>query len=407
MSKNVESMNSSFITTKMKNLAKENHAEIIRVRRQLHENPELGFEEHETGKYIANLLESLGLEVQRNVAKTGVVALLKGNKPGKTVAIRADMDALPIQEMNDVTYKSKIPGKMHACGHDAHVASAIGAAMVLAALRDSIAGNVKFIFQPGEESPGGAKPMIEAGVLENPKVDAIIAGHVWDSVDSGSIEVLPGPIMASSDIIRLKIHGKGGHAAQPHKAIDPVIIGSEIVGALQKIVSRQTDPAEAVVISICLFQAGDTFNVIPHTAYMEGTIRTLNNALRQEIPKKIESIIRGIVEAYGASYEMDYHFGYPVTVNEPAVTESVRQSAIKILGPDKVHVADRASMGAEDFAYFLLEVPGTFIRIGNSNKAKGICQDIHHPQFDIDEDMLVVTPAVYAQAVFDLLNTSN
>lgn len=388
----------------MKEFAKAKHAEIIRIRRQIHENPELGFEELETSKFIADLLESFGLEVQRNVVKTGVVALLKGSKSGKTVAIRADMDALPIQEMNDVPYKSKLPGKMHACGHDAHVASALGAAMILAEMRESITGNVKFIFQPAEEAPGGAKPMIELGVLDNPKVDAIVAGHVWGSLDSGIIEVMPGPVMASSDIIRLTIYGKGGHAAQPHTTIDPVIIGSEIVGALQKIVSRQTDPAEAVVLSICLFRAGDTFNVIPDTAYMEGTVRTLNNTLRQEIPKKIDCVIRGIAEAYGARYELEYYFGYPVTVNDPAVTESVKQSAIKVLGVDKVRTSERASMGAEDFAYFLLEVPGTFIRIGNRNEARGICREIHHPQFDVDEDMLAVTPVVYAQAVLDILN---
>ena len=351
-------------------------------------------------------MEGLGLEVRRSVAKTGVVALLRGGKPGKTVAIRADIDALPVQELNDVSYKSKTPGKMHAGGHDVHITAAIGAAMLLAQHRESLAGNVKFIFQPAEEGPGGAEPMIQAGALENPKVDAIIGGHVWGSLDSGVVEVLPGPIMASSDIIRLTIHGKGGHAAQPHTTIDPIVIGSEIVGALQKIVSRQTDPTEAAVISICLFRAGDTFNVIPNSAYLEGTVRTLNNTLRQEIPKKIESVIRGITEPYGATYELDYYFGYPVTVNDPGITESVRQSAAKILGAENVRTAARASMGAEDFAYFLLAVPGTYIRVGVRNAAKGITHDMHHPQFDVDEDVLSTLPAIYAQAALDLLNAS-
>lgn len=383
---------------------RKNLAELIRIRRHFHENPELGFEEINTGARIADIMEGLGLEVQRNVAKTGVVALMKGGKPGKTVAVRADIDALPIQEHNDVPYKSKTPGKMHACGHDVHITAAIGTAMLLAEHRSTLAGNVKFIFQPAEETPGGAEPMIQAGVLENPKVDAIIGGHVWGSLDCGRIEVLPGPTMASSDIIRLTIHGKGGHAAQPHTTIDPVIIGSEIVGALQKIVSRQTDPTEAVVISICRFQAGDTFNVIPHSAYLEGSVRTLNNALRQELPQKIESIIRGITEPYGATYELDYTFSYPVTVNDAGVTESVRQSAAKIIGPDNVRTAQRASMGAEDFSYYLLQVPGTFIRVGSRNEAKGITHEMHHPQFDIDEDVLATLPAVYAQAALDLLN---
>ena len=391
------------LLARMKELANAQHAELVNIRRHLHENPELGFEEVATAQYIADYLAGLGLEVTSQVAKTGVVALLRGARPGKTVAIRADMDALPIQELNEVPYKSKHPGKMHACGHDAHVAAAIGAARILWELRDQINGNVKFIFQPAEEAPGGAEPMIAAGVLENPAVDAIIGGHVWGSLESGIIEVMSGPTMASSDIIRLKIIGKGGHAAQPHTTIDPIVIASEIVGALQKLVSRQTDPFESVVISICSFHAGDVFNVIPHSAYLEGAVRTLNNELRQELPHKIEKIIRGITEPYGATYELDYYLGYPVTVNDPGVTETVRRAAISVLGDDKVRVAARASMGGEDYAYFLNKVPGTYIRIGTRNPEKGICQEMHHPRFDIDEAVLELTPVVYAQAAFDLL----
>ena len=391
------------LLARMKELANAQHAELVNIRRHLHENPELGFEEVATAQYIADYLAGLGLEVTSQVAKTGVVALLRGARPGKTVAIRADMDALPIQELNEVPYKSKHPGKMHACGHDAHVAAAIGAARILWELRDQINGNVKFIFQPAEEAPGGAEPMIAAGVLENPAVDAIIGGHVWGSLESGIIEVMSGPTMASSDIIRLKIIGKGGHAAQPHTTIDPIVIASEIVGALQKLVSRQTDPFESVVISICSFHAGDVFNVIPHSAYLEGAVRTLNNELRQELPHKIEKIIRGITEPYGATYELDYYLGYPVTVNDPGVTETVRKAAVSVLGADKVRVAARASMGGEDYAYFLNKVPGTYIRIGTRNPEKGICQEMHHPRFDIDEAVLELTPVVYAQAVFDLL----
>ena len=391
------------LLARMKELANAQHAELVNIRRHLHENPELGFEEVATAQYIADYLAGLGLEVTRQVAKTGVVALIRGVQPGKTVAIRADMDALPIQELNEVPYKSKHPGKMHACGHDAHVAAAIGAARILWELRDQINGNVKFIFQPAEEAPGGAEPMIAAGVLENPTVDAIIGGHVWGSLESGIIEVMSGPTMASSDIIRLKIIGKGGHAAQPHTTIDPIVIASEIVGALQKLVSRQTDPFESVVISICSFHAGDVFNVIPHSAYLEGAVRTLNNELRQELPHKIEKIIRGITEPYGATYELDYYLGYPVTVNDPGVTETVRKAAVSVLGADKVRVAARASMGGEDYAYFLNKVPGTYIRIGTRNPEKGICQEMHHPRFDIDEAVLELTPVVYAQAAFDLL----
>ena len=404
MTEHTHSPHSPISANALKTAGQKNLPELSRIRRHFHENPELGFEEFRTSAHIADLMEGLGLEVRRSVAQTGVVALLRGGKPGKTVAIRADIDALPVQELNDVPYKSKTPGKMHACGHDVHITAAIGAAMLLAQHRESLAGNVKFIFQPAEETPGGAEPMIQDGALENPKVDAIVGGHVWGSLDSGVVEVLPGPIMASSDIIRLTIHGKGGHAAQPHTTIDPIVIGSEIVGALQKIVSRQTDPTEAAVISICLFRAGDTFNVIPNSAYLEGTVRTLNNALRREISQKIESVIRGITEPYGATYELDYTFSYPATINDPGVTESVRQSAAKILGAENVRTAARASMGAEDFAYYLLAVPGTYIRIGVRNAVKGITHDIHHPQFDIDEDVLASLPAIYAQATLDLLN---
>ena len=405
-------MNTLIATSEAKNellpqirkIAKEQFADIVSIRRRFHQNPELGFEEFQTSKFVADYLETLGLQVTRNVAKTGVVGLLKGANPGKTVAIRADMDALPIEELSDVPYNSQVPGKMHACGHDVHVASVLATARILSKLRDQIAGNVKFIFQPAEEAPGGAEPMIAAGVLENPKVDAIIGGHVWGSLDRGVIEVMPGSIMASSDILRLTIKGKGGHAAQPHATIDPVAIASEIVCALQKIVSRQTNPSEAVVISICQFHAGDVFNVIPDTAYLEGSIRTLNNKLRKEIPEKIERIVRGITEAYGATYELDYYFGYPVTVNNPTITESVRQSAISALGADNVQLSAQASMGAEDFAYYLLNVPGTFVRVGVRNAEKGICQDIHHPRFNVDESVLETTPVVYAQAIIDLLS---
>ena len=275
--------------------------------------------------------------------------------------------------------------------------------MLLARMREEIAGNVKFIFQPNEEGLGGADPMIKEGVLDDPKVDAIVGGHVWGSLDSGTIAVKSGPIMASSDIIKLTIRGKGGHCAQPHTTIDPVAIGSEIVGALQKVVSRQTDPNEAVVISICVFKAGEVFNVIPHEAYLEGAVRALNNEVRKNVAKQIETVIRGITQAYGATYDLDYHFGYPVAVNDAAVTESFRQSAIKILGEDKVGIAAKASMGAEDFAYYMLEVPGTFIWIGIRNPEKGICQEIHHPKFDVDEEIFRTIPAVYAQAILDLL----
>ena len=380
--------------------------DLVKIRRFFHSNPELGFEEEKTSQYIVNLLKSMGIEVREGVAKTGIVGTLYGEKPGKTIALRADMDALPIKELNEIDYKSKIDGKMHGCGHDAHMTFVLGTAMVLSKFKKYIRGNIKFIFQPAEETTGGAKPMINEGALLNPSVDAIVGGHVWPGLNSGEIGIKEGPIMASSDSIEIKIIGKGGHAGKPNKTIDPIIIGSEIVTSLQKIVSRQIDPLESVVISICTFQSGEVFNAIPGEAILKGAVRTLNNEIREQLPSKIEKIIKGITESYGASYEYNYIRKYPVTDNDPLITKKVKKSAIEILGEDKVINIKNPSMGAEDFSYYLMEIPGTFIWIGTYNKEKNIVYDLHHPKFNIDEDIIEKAVSLYTKVILDFLENN-
>ena len=378
--------------------------ELINIRRQFHQYPELGYEERRTAETIATILRDLGLEVETGVAKTGVVALLKGKKAGKTIGIRGDMDALPLEEVSDAPYRSKEHGKMHACGHDAHMTYVIGAAKLLKKYESHLRGNVKFIFQPAEESTGGAKPMIEEGVLENPQVDAILGGHVWPDTPTGSIEVLKGPVMASTGILDLVIYGKGGHAARPHENIDPIQIGQEILQRLQNLSSRGIDPLENLVISICSFQAGETHNVMPEKAVLKGTIRTLNNALRLEIPEKIKKIVENITNYYGAAYSLEITHLYPATINEEGFTTFAKASAEELLGKGKVIQGDRPSMAGEDFAFYLEKIPGTFLRIGNYDGEKGLVYNLHNPHFDIDEAQLGKISALYAKIAMDFLD---
>ncbi len=401
----ISEMDSGLVTNKIINITQKNQEKLIEIRRYLHQHPELGFSEFETRKYIKNILIDLGLDVTE-IAKTGLVGILKGGENGKTVAIRADMDALPIYELNDVEYKSLYDGRMHACGHDVHMALAIGTAIVLSEIKDYIKGNIKFIFQPAEETTGGAKLMINEGVLDNPKVDYIIGGHVWPSIPAGKIGMKSGPIMGSSDFIEIKVIGKGGHAAKPHNTIDPIIIGCEIINAFQKIISRQIDPAEQVVISMCKFESGSGFNIIPNETVIKGTVRTLNEKIRESMPKKMEDIIEGIVKPYGANYEFKYIKNYPVTNNHENITDYIKKSVEKIMGKENVVNIEKASLTGEDFSYFLREIPGTFIWVGVKNEKNGIVYDLHHPQFDIDEYALSSGVKVYSQAIMDLLHNN-
>ncbi len=375
--------------------------EIVANRRDFHMHPELGFEEVRTAGRLVELLKGYGLEVETMVG-TGVVAYLRGGKPGKTLLVRADIDALPVQELSTHAYRSQHDGKMHACGHDAHMAILLGVARVLADRQSELAGTVKLIFQPAEEGPGGALPMIEAGVLENPKVDAAIGFHVWNNLPVGKIGVRPGPIMANTDQFDLYIEGKGGHGAMPHLSVDAIAVTGQVITALQTIVSRNVSPLDSAVVTLGKIRGGDRHNIIAQTVELSGTVRSFSAVVGDMLPKRIEDVIAGITQAMGATYRLDYHRTYPATVNDPGMTEVVRQAAAKVVGEDHV-VECEPSMGGEDMAYFLQEVPGCYFFIGTANPDQGLDNPHHHPSFDIDERGLPVGAKVVIQAIYDYL----
>jgi amidohydrolase len=362
--------------------------QVVVDRRHLHAHPELGFCEVETAGFVAERLRALGLEVQTGVARTGVVALIRGARPGRTVLLRADMDALPIQEENDVPYASRNPGVMHACGHDAHTAILLGAAHVLARRRDLLAGTVKLVFQPCEEqTPGGAVAMIAEGVLENPRVDAAFALHVSQDGPVGTVSTCAGPIMAAADTFTLKLSGAGGHGAYPHQCIDPVVAAAQIVLGLQTIVSREVDPMQSAVITVGGIRAGKAPNIIPQTCTMTGTVRSFDKKVRSYLAKRIEEVATGLARVLRVECVCHYSFGNPVVVNDPAMTELVFDVAREVVAKDKVLV-EAPSMGAEDFSSFLEKVPGNFFFLGTRNPARNLIYDHHHSKFDIDEAAL-------------------
>lgn len=364
---------------------------VVADRRHIHQNPELGFQEFETSKLVAARLAELGVEdIRTGIATTGVTGLIRGTKPGtgKVVLLRADMDALPITEQNDVDYVSQIPGKMHACGHDAHTAGLLGAARILMGMRDQFSGTIKVLFQPAEEGGGGALVMINEGVLEDPKVDAAFGLHVDQGSPLGIISVRPGPAMASADRFKAVIKGKGGHGAHPHETIDPVAVGAQIVTALQTIVGREVDPTEPAVVTVGALIAGEAANVIPDTAELRGTLRSFNPEVREQLATRVEGITRGIATALRADVEYNHFPGYPSTVNNPEMTELVREVLAEIVGPDNV-INPPLQMGAEDFSYFLERVPGAFWFVGSQNVERGLTWGHHHPRFDIDEDVMM------------------
>ncbi|MGB9789726.1 MAG: M20 metallopeptidase family protein [Thermotoga caldifontis] len=378
--------------------------EVVELRRTFHMYPEIEFDLHRTSQIVADYLESLGLEVKRNVAKTGVVALLRGAKPGKTIMLRADMDALPLQELNDVPYRSKIDGAMHACGHDGHTAMLLVAAKVLSRRRKQLCGNVKFVFQPSEERfpPGGALPMIEEGVLEDPKVDMAFGIHLWNALPVGTVGVRAGALLAAADEFRIVLKGKGGHGAYPHVCKDPVVTASELVLALQTLVSRNVDPLESAVVTVGKIQAGTAFNIIPETAVLEGTVRTLNERVRETIKQRMRQLVAGICTAYQMDFELDYKDGTAVLMNDPELTELVRRVAERVVGKDRV-VEVPPSMGGEDMSFFLQKVPGVFYLVGSANAEKGLDKPHHSPYYDIDEDALLVGVQMHVSLVTALL----
>jgi carboxypeptidase Ss1 len=363
---------------------------IIATRRNLHANPELSYMEERTAKLVADRLEQLGVEVKTNVGGTfGVLGILKGNGKGRVVGLRADMDALPVTERVDVPFKSKNPGIMHACGHDTHVSMLLGAAELLAKHREELSGMVKFFFQPAEEDGGrgGAKPMIEAGVMDNPKVDYVFGLHIGGDYPSGTFGVRAGPFMAAPNGFKIKIIGKGGHGSRPDETIDPIFISAELIVAIQGISSRQINPVEPFVISVCSIHSGTKDNIIPDDAELQGTIRTLNERTRRRAIQEVSRITRAICEAYGATCEI--HFkedAYPVLYNDEKVTARVRD-VLKTIRGTKIKEID-VKLGAEDFARFLQKAPGTFYYVGTKNEAKGCIYPNHSSKFKVDEDVL-------------------
>lgn len=378
--------------------------QLVEWRRRFHQYPELGFEEILTADFVAQKLSEWGIKHQTQVAKTGIVATIESNHPGKVFGIRADMDALPIQEENQVDYRSQHDGIMHACGHDGHTAIALGTAYYLAHNRDKFRGTVKIIFQPAEESPGGAKPMIEAGVLNNPDVDAIIGLHLWNNLPLGTLGVRDGALMAAVECFNCKILGKGGHGAIPQQTIDSIVVGSQIVNALQTIVSRNISPIDSAVVTVGEFHSGTSLNVIADTAKMSGTVRYFNPELEDFIGKRIEEIIRGVCQSHGAKYELDYWQLYPPVINNSRIAELVRSVALEVVETPLGLVPECQTMAGEDMSFFLQEIPGCYFFLGSANPDKGLDFPHHHPRFDFDESVLSMGVEMFVRCVEKFAN---
>jgi amidohydrolase len=377
-------------------LAKEIFSDVVKNRRHLHAHPELSFHEYQTAAFVAQKLDELGIKYQK-MANTGLVAIIQGEKPSEgVVALRADMDALPIVEANDVPYKSTNAGVMHACGHDAHTSSLLGTARILTELKKEFGGTVKLIFQPAEEKlPGGANMMIKEGVLENPKPDAVIGQHVMPLIEAGQVGFRSGKYMASTDEIYVTVYGKGGHGAQPQQNIDPVLITSHIIIALQQIISRVADPKTPSVLSFGKVIANGATNVIPNEVYLEGTFRTMDEDWRARAHEKMKKMAEGIAEAMGGSCDFNIVRGYPFLINEEKLTANVRAYAEDFLGKENVLDLD-IWMAAEDFAYYSQVSDACFYRLGTGNKERGITSSVHTPTFDVDEESLKLSTGLMA-----------
>jgi amidohydrolase len=368
------------------NRVAEFHAEMTAWRHRLHAHPETAFEERETAAFVAAQLASFGIAVDRGIAGTGVVGTLEGSaKSGRAIALRADMDALHIHEQNGFAHASRVPGRMHACGHDGHTAMLLGAARHLAETRN-FAGTIHFIFQPAEENEGGARQMIEEGVLERYPVEAVWGMHNWPELPAGQFAIRPGPMMAAFDIFEIAIRGRGGHAAMPHLAVDPVVAAAQVVTGLQTIASRNLHPLESAVVSVTQIHGGDTWNVIPETVVLRGTTRSFDPKVQDAIEPAIRRIAEGAAGACGAAMALTYERRYPPTRNAPAQTEIAAQAAAEIVGETNVRRDMLPSMGAEDFAFFLEKRPGAYIWVGNGGAETG--GSLHNPNYDFNDEVL-------------------
>lgn len=382
-------------------IAEKHFKHIQSIRHQIHENPEIGYEEVETSNLIKRELDALNIPYQ-SMAHTGVVGLIQGKYPGKTVLLRADMDALEVEELADVPYKSKVKGKMHACGHDGHVAGLLGAAMILNELKDQLHGQVKLMFQPSEEKDGGALPMIEAGILDNPKVDAAFGIHLWGPVEEGVVKTIAGPMMAAPDEFHVTIHGIGTHAAMPHLGIDPIVVASQVIMQLQTIVSRFNNPLSPAVLSVCTIHGGEAFNVIPTQVTFGGTVRTFDESLRTAIEKQIEQVVDGVCRANGTTYEYTFSRQYPPLINDEKMVDFVETSLAKIIDPNRIQRLEEPSMGGEDFAYLANNVPSAFMFVGIAKKGQPAPVH-HHPMFGFDDRILIDSSCFLSQLALDYL----
>lgn len=372
------------------------YEEMVRARRDFHRCPELGFQEQRTSGIVAGALRELGLDVRTGVGQTGVVGLLRGERPGPTVLLRFDMDALPIEEESDAPYASQNRGVMHACGHDGHMAVGLAVAKIMARYRAQTAGALKFMFQPAEEGLGGALAMMADGVLDDPRPDVALALHIWIPTPLGQVRIIEGPCMASSSVFTLTVQGKGGHGAAPHLAVDPILASAHIVAALQSIVSRNTNPQDSVVVSIGQFSAGTTFNVIPDRAVLKGTVRSYERELHRMAYRRILEMAQSMAAAFGCTATMETVAIVAAVNNAPEPTAVVRAAAAKVMGPE--NIVARRTMASEDMGYVLEEIPGCYFFIGGRNEAKGLTYPHHHPKFNFDERAMVDAAAVMAQA---------
>ncbi|NTV45698.1 MAG: amidohydrolase [Chlorobiales bacterium] len=391
---------------KIKAIADQIFQEVVDIRRDLHQHPELSGEEFRTAKIVGDYLEALGLEVKRGIAKTGVVAHLVGGKVtdrSKVIAFRADMDALPMNEENEHGYCSLSPNKMHACGHDAHTAILLGAAKILASLRSELEGTIKFVFQPSEEiAPGGAKPMLDEGIFEDRKPDVVYGLHCFPQLPVGTIGFCPGPMMAAADELYFTIKGKGGHASAPHRAIDPIVAAAQVIMNLQTVVSRNFPPFEPAVLTIGAIHGGTATNVIPNEVKMLGTFRTMNEELRFKGHQRIEEIVHSTANALGCTAELEIRKGFPAVINDPAMTHFAIAASEEYLGEQNTLRPDPV-MAAEDFSYFLQACPGSYWQLGVSNESKGIVHNFHNTRFDIDEEALRVGSGFISYVAYKFL----
>jgi len=373
--------------------------DIVALRRDIHREPELGFDTEKTAEKVLNALDGLPLEIQTGVAENGVVAILRGGSDGPTVALRADMDALPIHEETGLPFASETDGKMHACGHDGHTSMLVGAARTLSQdhLRERLNGTVKFVFQPAEEGEGGGRVMVEEGVADD--IRSIFALHLWPGLEFGTAATKAGPIMAAADAFEMTVKGSGGHGAMPHLAIDAVAIAAQVVTVLQTVVSREVDPVEPAVVTVGEIGAGSAYNIIPGTARLGGTVRTLDAGLRERMPERIEEISRGVAKGMRGDAELDYHFSYPVTRNDADAAKLVLGVAGELFGEERAVELAHPSMGAEDFAFFLEKVPGAFIWLG-----VGDVSGLHTPKFAFDEEILPQGSALLAALALESLS---